>query len=253
MECPSLHSANADCGWQCDRVFGLRPIHYLRSVATGQLPILPSQSWLGNGYLLGSVDQVAFTPVDLDPSFLPQQEGNASGSGTPVQPVTAQVRQMIAQIAQSYLGSQNWLDQAGSNKCNIFVHDVIKQAGTTPPQSDKTGARYRIDYYLGLVDSPNYPAQAGDWANPSKTLGQWQTLYVPPTNSPTVTRPPDISQPGDVIAEAINYPDGATGHVGIVASVGHTISADSAVSCYAPPTPAGTITDSNYGFRPDNC
>ena len=105
-------------------------------------------------------------------------------------------------------------------------------------------------YYLGLVDSPNYPAQAGDWANPSKTLGLWQTVLVPSGALPG-TLPPDISSPGDVIAEAIQYSD-ATGHVGIVAGIGHTISADSAVNCYAPPTPAGTITNSDYGFRPSN-
>ena len=54
-----------------------------------------------------------------------------------------------------------------------------------------------------------------------------------------------------MIAEAINYPN-ATGHVGIIVAPQHTFSADSAVNCYNWPTPAGTITDSEYGFRPDD-
>jgi CHAP domain len=129
------------------------------------------------------------------------------------------IRQSIAQIAQGYIGSQNWLDAVGMNKCNIFVYDVITQAGGTAPLD--TSMRQRIKYYLGLANSPNYPALAGDWANPNKTLGLWKTLTVPP-GAQTGARPPDFSQPGDVIAEAIQYSD-ATGHVGIVASVGNTI------------------------------
>ena len=54
-----------------------------------------------------------------------------------------------------------------------------------------------------------------------------------------------------MIAEAINY-RGATGHVGIIVAPQHSFSADSAVSRYNWLTPAGTITDSDYGFRPDN-
>jgi hypothetical protein len=216
--------------------------------ATGQLGNLPAYSWLGNAYQLGSVDQVSAPPIYLDASYAAVQGGNLSGTGTSTESVNQIVRNLIAQIAQSDVGSQNWLDQVGSNKCNIFVHDVIQQAGSTPPQSDKTGMAHRIAYYLGLVDSANYPAQAGDWANPNKTLGLWQTLIVP-SGAPAGTLPPDLSLAGDVIAEAIQYSD-ATGHVGIVARPGHTISADSAVNCYNPPTPAGTITDTDYGFRP---
>ncbi len=60
---------------------------------------------------------------------------------------------------------------------NIFIHDVLKVAGTTPPESDATSWKHRAAYYLLflLVDSLNYPAQAGDWANPGKTLRCWKT------------------------------------------------------------------------------
>ncbi len=95
------------------------------------------------------------------------------------QPITQDVRAKIAQVALSKLGSQNWLDQQGHNQCNIFVHDVLKESGTTPPESDLTSWKHRSAYYLGLVDSANYPAQAGDWANPTKVLGCWKTLVVP--------------------------------------------------------------------------
>ena len=209
-------------------------------------------SWTGNWYVdpAGTIVDNAFPYLDLGPSYAAAQGQNLSGTGASTASVSTIIRQAIARIAQGYLGSQNWLDHAGFNQCNIFIHDVIKEAGSVPPESDKTGMAHRIAYYLGLVDSKNYPAQAGDWANPSKTLGLWQTLVVP-SGSPSGTLPPDVSSPGDVIAEAVPYSD-ATGHVGIIASIGHTISADSAVSCYAPPTPDGTITDSNYGFRPSN-
>jgi hypothetical protein len=44
----------------------------------------------------------------------------------------------------------------------------------------------------------------------------------------------------------------ASGHVGIIVNNHQNVSADSAVLCYAPPTPKGTITNTDYGFRPDN-
>ena len=43
-------------------------------------------------------------------------------------------------------------------------------------------------------------------ANPNKTLGLWKTLVVP-TGVPEGTLAPDLSEPGDVIAEPIQYSD----------------------------------------------
>ena len=54
-----------------------------------------------------------------------------------------------------------------------------------------------------------------------------------------------------MIAEAITF-EGATGHVGIIVGPQQTMSTDSTVFCYDPPTPNGTIRKSDYGFRPDD-
>ena len=101
----------------------------------------------------------------------------------------------------------------------------------------------------GQVDTFFYPALAADWANPSRTMKGWKPL-TKPAGAPAAAFSSDYAMAGDVIAEAIVYQD-ATGHVGIVSQPGHTISADSAVACYAPPAQAGKITDSDYGFRPN--
>lgn len=140
------------------------------------------------------------------------------------------------------------------SKCNIFVHDVIKEAGQDPPQSDKTSRSHRLAFYLGQVDSLNYPAQATDWANSNKTLGCWKTVDIgppPPPDfiGPVPNFPADISGPGDVIAEQIPFTD-ATGHVGFVVGARQTVSADSTAWCSG--LPAGTITNTDYGFRPDD-
>ncbi len=221
--------------------------------ATGQMAKMPMQSWTGNGYTDGPVDQVVSLSLSIAASYVAFAGGNASGNGTATQPVTPDVQQMIAKIASGYVGSQKWLDTQGSNKCNIFVKDVLEQAGTNPPGSPSSGARQRIKYYLGLADTPVYPALAGDWANPSTVLKCWKTVTINPGNPPLApgTLPPDISIPGDVIAEAINYSD-ATGHVGIIVGSRQTASADSAAPCFPPYGPAGIIDISDYGFRPDN-
>jgi hypothetical protein len=63
--------------------------------------------------------------------------------------------------------------------------------------------------------------------------------------------PADLSRPGDIIAEAINYTN-ATGHVGIVVGSSQTASADSAAACMSNGTiPAEIIDITDYGFRPD--
>lgn len=222
---------------------------------TGQLASFLTQSWTGNQYQLGSVESVLSAAGRLAQSFWAIAGGNASANGTAIRPITQDVRDKVAQVARSKVGSQNWLDQPGHNQCNIFVHDVLKEAGTTPPESDATSWKHRAAYYLGLVDSLNYPAQAGDWANPNMTLRCWKTLTVniaavgPPPLPGTL--PPDVSIPGDVIAEAVQYSD-ATGHVGVIVGTQQTASADSTTNCDHSGLPPGVITITDYGFRPDN-
>ena len=216
-------------------------------------------SWQGEWYsrfMPSRVMSVELPIVELAATYAATFGGNLSRTGAAIKSVNQEVRDKITRVALSKVGSQHWLDQAGNNKCNIFVHDVLKEAGTTPPESDKFSFAHRAAFYLGRVDSRNFPAQAGDWANPNKTLGCWKNLdiSVMPSNfiGPQPSFPADISGPGDVIAEAIQYSD-ATGHVGFVTGPQKTVSADSAVNCYDQNhPPAGTITISDYGFRLDS-
>ena len=200
---------------------------------------------------------LAFQPFDVANIIWTQPFADPSGSGGATQPIASQARVQIAATALGYVGSQNWLDDPNPsdpapNHCNIFVHDVLKQVGLTPPDSDLSSRRRRFAYLVGLVDSPFYPARAGDWANPAKILKGWKTVLIP-VGAPTGSYPPDFSLPGDIIAEAIQYSD-ATGHVGIIVNnLQHqTASADSTTSCDFSGLPAGVITITDYGFRPDN-
>jgi hypothetical protein len=227
--------------------------------ATGQGALPAQYSWTGGWYTTASdptLEATAFPMVNLAASFTVFAGGNASGSGTANKPATSDVQQLIAQTAAGYVGSQNWLDTPGNNKCNQFVQNVLEQAGATAPLSPNPGLAYRIKYYLGLAATPSYPALAGDWANPNTDLKCWRTVTTNntvPVGPPLApgTLPPDISIPGDVIAEAIQYSD-ATGHVGIIIGPDETVSADSAASCFPPYSPAGIIDISDYGFRAIN-
>jgi hypothetical protein len=156
----------------------------------------------------------------------------------------------IAQAALGHVGSTTWLDTVGNNQCNIFVKAVLKEVGLTPPMSPVNPSwKHRAAYLLKLVDTPGYPAQAKDWATPSTDLKCWHAVTVPQVPVGPQALPPDLSVPGDVIAQAINYSD-ATGHVGIIVGVQQTASADSAAACVSG-QPAGIIDVTDFGFRPD--
>ncbi len=217
----------------------------------GDLPGL--YSWIGGWYGISSASaiQASFYPaIDVADSFAAFAQGNSSQNRTANRPLAKSVQQLIAQTALSYVGSTNWLDTVGNNQCNIFVKAVLQQAGLTPPMSPVNPSwQHRAAYLLRLVDTPGYPAQAKDWATPSTELKCWRAVTV--TQAPVGPQPlpPDISVPGDVIAQAINYSD-ATGHVGIIVGPQQTASADSAATCVSG-APAGIIDITNFGFRPD--
>ncbi len=82
---------------------------------------------------------------------------------------------------------------------------------------------------------------------------QIQTASTRPPAAPAGSFSSDFSLPGDILAEAIQYSD-ASGHVGIIVNnLQHqTASADSTTSCDFSGLPAGVITITDYGFRPDN-
>lgn len=189
--------------------------------------------------------------LNFGDSYAAFAQGNGSHNGTANRPIAATIQQLIAQKALSHVSDpqpQRWLDTPGHNQCNIFVKDVLKESGLTPPISPVNPSwGWRMKYLLGLVDTPGYPAQSRDWASSSTVLKCWHTV-IANTGSPAL--PPDVSKPGDVIAEKINYSD-AYGHVGIVAGPQQTVSADSAAQCVSG-APAGTIDISDYGFRADN-
>lgn len=186
-----------------------------------------------------SFTSVANDPIEVAQNTSAVPGGNPSHTRTSMASLNKLVRDTVAQTAQGYTGSTQWADNAppAGNKCNLYVHDVLQQAAASPPF--QTSFKQRLKYYLGRVNSAEYPALAGDWASPEKTLKCWN---VQPGGA-------DASQPGDVVAEAINYSD-ATGHVGIIVGSQQTSSADSTAWCDK--LAAGTITISDYGFRPDN-
>jgi hypothetical protein len=122
---------------------------------------------------------------------------------TPTQPLTddqlALIRQKIVDGANAQIGSTAWHIgfakgdfPEGTNKCNLFVHEMLAGAGASP----------------GLPNGhwywKQYPPSAGQWADPSYAIPGWRVLG-----------PDEPPQPGDVAAQPGNYSD-ATGHVVIV-------------------------------------
>jgi RHS repeat-associated protein len=146
------------------------------------------------------------------------------------------VRARIAAIARVYGDGRkegtlwNVWDAKGpygpmTNKCNLFVHDVLTEAGVGQPMANG-GVLYN---YFGIGDA-KYPILAGQWSDPSYDIKGWKVVTGP-------------AMPGDVIAEAHNYSD-ATAHVGIVTGSNLSTSASSLKQ--------GVIVENNWGFRTQN-
>jgi len=142
------------------------------------------------------------------------------------------VRKQVVAAAESHLGSQAWdINRPnfpygpGSNKCNLFVADVLNEAGVPVPNINGS--------FLG---SPIYPPLAAQWADPSVDIPGW--VVLDPATPP---------MPGDVVAEKINYRD-ASGHVGIVVAKKDGGLATISVDSHSRPE---TIHRTAFGFRPD--
>jgi hypothetical protein len=111
----------------------------------------------------------------------------------------ALIRQNIVDRANAQIGSTAW-DRgvakgnfpAGKNKCNLFVYEMLTDAGASPGLPN------------GHVYWKQYPPAAGQWADPSYAIPGWRVLG-----------PDEPPQPGDVVAQPRDYSD-ATGHVVIV-------------------------------------
>ncbi|MFJ1212293.1 RHS repeat-associated core domain-containing protein, partial [Burkholderia pyrrocinia] len=91
----------------------------------------------------------------------------------------------------------------GKNKCNLFISDVLEEAGVKSPRRTRFGI-------------PRGPLTAGAWADPRASIPGFQTVFNP--------------IPGDIVAIGFDYSD-ATGHVAVVTDVngksGKTIGAGS--------------------------
>lgn len=131
----------------------------------------------------------------------------------------------IVSEARKYVDSSawaHWADRppypAGTNKCNLFVYEVLKSAGTPVPM--------RVRWSWRNLGNVSYPPLARQWADPDQVIPGWVIVKDP--------------QPGDVAAMRINYTD-ATGHVGIVTGPGTTVSASSETD---------TVVENDWGFRP---
>jgi hypothetical protein len=70
--------------------------------------------------------------------------------------------------------TQNPPYDVGEYKCNLFVNDVIAQAGAGIPYM--AGDRLYNQTGIGV---PRYPATAGQWANPKFDIPGWQVVDHP--------------------------------------------------------------------------
>ena len=137
--------------------------------------------------------------------------------------------QQIADLAKSKVGSHDWdYDKekdnfdANTNKCNKFVYDILKQSGASPGTPNGNP----VKKFFGGQGSPPTATQ---WADPNYKIPNWRVL-----------QPGESPEPGDVVAQKINYSD-ATGHVGIVVGGGQTVSQLS--------TPSEIVGQNDWGFR----
>jgi RHS repeat-associated protein len=132
---------------------------------------------------------------------------NLVRNGVAPRKIQAYLSELILEAATAKLGSDEYAVKASkgvlptnTNKCNLFVYDVLAEAGIAPPLRPRR---------FGLVP-PQYPPLAGDYADP--------TYPIP--NLTVVSGPP---QAGDIIAAKKFYLD-ASGHAGIVSDPEHYIS-----------------------------
>jgi|GEM_PF-3146699 len=116
---------------------------------------------------------------------------------------------------------------AGMDKCNKFVYDILKSAGID------IGTPGGLRGMFGLPGG--YPPSAGMWADPNFDIPNWRVLG-----------PDEQPQAGDVVAEQISYYLHASGHVGIVAGNGQTVSQADI------PGVGEMLAKNDFGFRADN-
>ena len=114
------------------------------------------------------------------------------------------MRAKIVRTAHQYIFSTDRLQDnprayfdAGKDKCNLFVYEILTEAGASPGLPNPGGGWW--------WNNGPYPPLAGQWADPNYTIKNWRMLSTDET--PLL---------GDVAAERIDYRAGGTGHVMIV-------------------------------------
>jgi hypothetical protein len=150
-----------------------------------------NSGWSGEGSL-GQDIQIPSTNEDI-----------LSGSEKPKTIDTAN----ISSHAKDFIGSKDWSYNSingpygvGTNKCNLFVDDVLRTYDIAPPYVSRGYFRDALDAGL-YFNLPGRPILAGEWANRNFDILNWDIVTSP--------------QVGDVAAYAKNYSD-ASGHVGII-------------------------------------
>jgi RHS repeat-associated protein len=120
-----------------------------------------------------------------------------------------EMRRRIAQGATDKWDQTDWAQDAtrgrygpGTNKCNVFIYDVLEGIGLIPPSR-------------GWPTSGG-PITAGTWADPSSNISGWSVVQNP--------QPGDIGASSDWRGLLLNWspinPFGATGHTAVVTGDG---------------------------------
>jgi hypothetical protein len=137
--------------------------------------------------------------------------------------------EQIAKVALKYKKSENWsyIKSKGAfgkntNKCNLFVYDVLSEININLPLQDQG-----FSTYIPFIGEENMPYTAGQWADPSLEIPGFKIV-----SSPKI---------GDIIAIAMDYAD-ATGHVGIITGNKQTTLQSSKTDL---------VETNDWGFRED--
>ena len=129
----------------------------------------------------------------------------ASSNNTTGDPI--ETRGKIVKNASDLIGKTDWAEgvrngryEPGSDKCNVFVDDVLDSSGIYSSNPNGRGAKYGV----------GSPVTAGQWADPNYNIPGWQVV-----NSP---------QAGDVVAVRGNFLH-ASGHVAFMISKTQSVGA----------------------------
>ena len=168
---------------------GLGALRVMVLFSPGREPVIGARVVAhGSSYVAGETDAAGAILF----KNLPPGAYTIEASFTSPNPVVA--------AARKYIGNQDWAlseDRPpyppGANKCNLFVTEVVTEAGRAAPWQSR--------FSLSRLATVEYPPLAGQWADPGIELGKWRVVSSP--------------VPSGVVAEKINYSN-ATGHVGVV-------------------------------------